>query len=225
MTVPIPPSELAARYRRLYVSAVCDALYSMGLPEQVLPSYLRPLFPEQRMAGLAFTLRGEPIDPPIPWEPGIERIASYLEMFEQIHPDSILVSVNPNSHVGHLGELTGNSAQHRGCTGVVLDGNLRDIEGLRNIGLQVFYRDLSPLNAIGRWEMTGLQVPVTVGGVVIHPGDLIIGEFDGVLVVPAASAEQVLLRAEEIAEAEGRVRADMRAGLSPMDGLAKHGHI
>ena len=225
MTGPIPPSELAARYRRLYVSAVCDALYSMGLPEQVLPSYLRPLFPEQRMAGLAFTLRGEPIDPPIPWEPGIERIASYLEMFEQIHPDSILVSVNPNSHVGHLGELTGNSAQHRGCTGVVLDGNLRDIEGLRNIGLQVFYRDLSPLNAIGRWEMTGLQVPVTVGGIVIHPGDLIIGEFDGVLVVPADSAEQVLLRAEEIAEAEGRVRADMRAGLSPMDGLAKHGHI
>ena len=225
MTSPIPPSELAARCRRLYVSAVCDALYSMGLPEQVLPSYLRPLFPEQRMAGLAFTLRGEPIDPPIPWEPGIERIASYLEMFEQIHPDSILVSVNPNSHVGHLGELTGSSAQHRGCTGVVLDGNLRDIEGLRNIGLQVFYRDLSPLNAIGRWEMTGLQVPVTVGGVVIHPGDLIIGEFDGVLVVPAASAEQVLLRAEEIAEAEGRVRADMRAGLSPMDGLAKHGHI
>lgn len=225
MTNTIPPSELAARFRRISASVVCDALYSMGLPEQVLPSCLRPLFPEQRMAGPAFTLRGEPIDPPIPWEPGIERIASYLEMFEQIYPHSILVSVNPNSHVGHFGELTGNSAQHRGCAGVVLDGNLRDTEGLRDIGLQVFYRDLSPLNAIGRWEMTGLQVPVTVGGVVIHPGDLIIGDFDGVLAVPAASAEQVLIRAEEITAAEGRVRADMRAGLTPMDGLAKHGHI
>ena len=225
MTNAVPPAELAARYRRISASVVCDALYSMGLPEQVLPSCLRPLFPEQRMAGQAFTLRGEPIDPPIPWEPGIERIASYLEMFEQIHPHSILVSVNPNSHVGHFGELTGNAAQHRGCAGVVLDGNLRDTEGLRDIGLQVFYRDLSPLNAIGRWEMTGLQVPVTVGGVVIHPGDLIVGDFDGVLAVPAASAEQVLIRAEEITEAEGRVRVDMRAGLTPMDGLAKHGHI
>ncbi len=225
MTAAIPPSELVARYRRLYLSAVCDTLYSLGLPEQVLPSYLRPLFPEQRMAGLAFTLRGEPIDPPIAWEPGIERIASYLEMFEKIHADSILVSVNPDSHVGHFGELTGNSAQHRGCAGVVLDGNLRDIEGLRAIGLQVFYRDLSPLNAIGRWEMTGLQVPVTVGGITIHPGDLIMGEFDGVLVVPARQAEQVLLRAEEIVEAEGRVRVDMRAGMTPMEGLAKHGHI
>ena len=225
MTNRIPPSELAARYRRIYVSVVCDALYSLGLPEQVLPSYLRPLFPEQRMAGLAFTLQGEPIDPPIPWEPGIERIASYLEMFEQIRPHSILVSVNPNSHVGHFGELTGNSAQHRGCAGVVLDGNLRDTEGLRDIGLQVFYRGLSPLNAIGRWEMTALQAPVAVGGVTIHPGDLIVGDFDGVLAVPAASAEQVLIRAEEITEAEGRVRVDMRAGLTPMDGLAKHGHI
>ena len=54
----IPTAELCARYRRLYVPAVCDALYWMGLPEQVLPSYLRPLFPEQRIAGIAYTIQG-----------------------------------------------------------------------------------------------------------------------------------------------------------------------
>jgi regulator of RNase E activity RraA len=135
------------------------------------------------------------------------------------------VSVNPASHVGHFGELTANAAQARGCVGCVLDGNLRDIEGLRDIDFQVFYRDLSPLNAIGRWEMTETQQPVTIGDVVIHPGDVIIGEFDGILVVPKEQAEQVLLRAEEIIASEEQVRREVAVGGTPMESFDKHGHI
>ena len=59
----------------------------------------------------------------------------------------------------------------------------------------------------------------------MHPGDVVIAEFDGVLVVPEADAERVLVKAEEIVSAETRVRADMRAGVSPLEGLQKHGHI
>jgi regulator of RNase E activity RraA len=221
----IPTAELCARYRRLYVPAVADALYSLGLPEQVLPSALRPLFPEQRIVGVAFTVEGRAIEPLIPWDPGIERIESYLRVFEELPPDSIMVSVNPSSHVGHFGELTGNSAQQRGCVGVILDGNLRDIQGLRDIGFQVFYRDLSPLNAIGRWEMVASQVPVTIGGITIEPGDVVMAEFDGILVIPSAQAERVLLAAEEIVGAEELVRDEMRAGESPLSSLERHGHI
>jgi regulator of RNase E activity RraA len=204
---------------------VCDALYALGLPEQVLTSRLRPLFPEQRIAGIAFTVEGRSIEPPIGWDPGIERIESYLRVFEELPEDSIMVSVNPGSTVGHFGELTGNSAQRRGCAGVILDGNLRDIEGLRNIGFQVFYRDLSPRNAIGRWEMVASQVPVSIEGVTIEPGDVILAEFDGILVVPASQAEQVLREAESIVGAEELVRDEMRSGESPMASLERHGHI
>ena len=221
----IPTAELCARYRRLYVPAVCDALYWMGLPEQVLPTYLRPLFPETRIAGIAYTIRGAPIHPHIGREPGIERIISYLEIFKDLSPDNVLISVNPDSHVGHLGELTGNSAQQHGCVGVILDGNLRDIEGLRDIGLQVFYRDLSPLNAIGRWEMVASQIPVTIGDITISPGDVILAEFDGILMIPAADAERVLLRAEEIVGSEALVREEMQAGESPLSSLNRHGYI
>jgi regulator of RNase E activity RraA len=223
--VTIPLSELCARYRKLYMPAVADALYQLGMEEQVLPSSLRPLFDEQRMVGAAFTLEGRAIEPRIGWEPGIERIRSYLEVFEQLQPDSVMVSVNPGSHVGHFGELTGNSARQHGCVGVVLDGNLRDIEGLREIGFQVFYRDLSPLNAIGRWEMASSQVPVAIGDVTIYPGDIIMGEFDGILVIPGADAEEVLVTAEEIVGAEARVRQEMRDGESPLASLDRHGHI
>jgi regulator of RNase E activity RraA len=218
-------AELCARYRALYMPAVCDALYELDLPERVLPTWLRPLFPEQRIVGRAFTVHGRAIEPRLTWEEGIERIRSYLEVFERLEPDSLLVHVNGESPVGHFGELTANSAKQHGCAGCILDGNLRDIEGLREIGFQVFYRDLSPLNAIGRWEMDSTGEPVEIGGVTIHPGDVVVGEFDGVLVVPAAEAEHVLLTAEEIVSAEGKVRADMRAGVPPLDGLKKYGHI
>jgi regulator of RNase E activity RraA len=218
-------AELCARYRDLYLPAVCDALYELGLPEQVLPTALRPLFPEQRVVGLAFTVLGRAIEPRIGWDDGIERIRSYLEVYERLEPDSILVHVNGSSPVGHFGELTANAAKRRGCVGCILDGNLRDIEGLRAIGFQVFYRDLSPLNAIGRWEMVAAEEPVTIGSVTVEPGDVVIGEFDGVLVVPQADAQRVLVAAERIVAAEGRVRSDMRGGVSPLEGLRRHGHI
>ena len=177
------------------------------------------------MVGLAHTVLGKAIEPHIDWDSGIERIRSYLQVFEELASDSVLVSVNPASHVGHFGELTANAAQARGCVGCVLDGNLRDIEGLRDIDFQVFYRDLSPLNAIGRWEMVATQEPVTIDEVVIHPGDVVIGEFDGILVVPKEQAERVLLRAEEIVASEEQVRREVAAGGTPMESFDRHGHI
>lgn len=223
MTIPI--AELCERYRRVSVSVVCDALYELGLPERVLPSSLRPLLGDDTMAGIAYTLRGRAIRPAIGWERGIERIESYLRMFDELSPHSVLVSSNPGSEVGHFGELTGNAAKQRGCAGVVLDGNLRDLDGLLDIGLQVFYRDLSPLNAIGRWEMVASQVPVTIGDVVVEPGDLIVAGRDGVLAVGGGEKERVLEQAESIDGSEAQVRQDMREGASPWEGLERHGHI
>jgi regulator of RNase E activity RraA len=217
-------AELCERFRRLYLSAVCDAVFHLGMEEKVLPSYLRPLLPEQRIVGEAFTVEGHDI-PRVSWEEGIERMRSYLEMFERLTPDSILVSTTPAGTAGHFGELTANAARAHGCVGTILDGNLRDIEGLRAIGYQVFYRDLSPLNGIGRWEMLASQQPVHIGGVVVNPGDIVFAEFDGVLVVPRADAAAVLARAEEIAGGEGRVRGEVQEGGSPWSSFERHGYI
>jgi regulator of RNase E activity RraA len=204
--------------------AVCDALFALHLEEKVLPSRLRPLFPEQRIVGEAFTVEGHDI-PDVGWDEGIVRMRPYLEMFERLTPDSVLVSTTPDGRVGHFGELTANAARAHGCVGAILDGNLRDIEGLRAIQFQVFYRDLSPLNGIGRWEMAASQQPVAIGGVVVRPGDIVFGEFDGILVVPRSDATAVLEKAEEIAGAEGRVRSELRDGGSPWSSFDRHGHI
>ena len=218
-------AEICARFRRMYLPAVSDAMYELGLPEPVLPSWLRPLLPDQTFVGIAFTLEGAEIVPPVSWDEGKVRIASYLEVFSQLTPDSVIVSKNTGGFVGHFGELTGNSAMKHGCVGVVLDGNLRDTFGLREIGLQVFYRDVNPRNGIGRWEMVSSGQPVTIGDVTVHTGDLVMAEFDGILVVPQEHIVDVLLKAEEIVGIEALVRDDMRHGVSPLEGLARHGHI
>jgi regulator of RNase E activity RraA len=222
---PPTTAEICARFRGMYVPAVSDAMYELGLPEPVLPSELRPLLPEKSFVGIAFTLEGVEIVPAVSWDEGKVRIASYLEVFEKLTADSVIVSKNTGNLVGHFGELTGNSAMKYGCVGVVLDGNLRDTGGLREIGLQVFFRDVNPRSGMGRWEMTAFQEPVTIGAVTVHPGDLVIADFDGILVVPQANILTVLQRAEEIIGIEGNVRDDMRRGMSPLEGLAKHGHI
>ena len=125
MTEPTT-AEICARFRGMYVPAVSDAMYELGMPEPVLPTALRPLFPEQSFVGIAFTVEGVEIVPAVSWDEGKQRIASYLEVFEKLTPDSVLVSKNTGNLVGHFGELTGNSAMEHGCVGVVLDGNLRD---------------------------------------------------------------------------------------------------
>jgi regulator of RNase E activity RraA len=217
-------NELCARYRALYLPAVADALYELGLPEQVLPTYLKPLFPDKRVVGVAFTVEGREL-PNLGWDEGIVRMRSYLDVFERLQPDDVLVSATPTGRVGHFGELTANSAKAHGCVGCVLDGNLRDVEGMREAGFQVFYRDFSPLNGIGRWEMIASQEPVRIGEVIVRPGDIVFGEFEGILVIPRAEAERVLAKAEEIVAAEGRVRDEMRQGISPFASFERHGHI
>jgi regulator of RNase E activity RraA len=220
-------SELCDRLRQLYLPAVCDAMYELGLAELVLPTTIRPLLdPAPRTVGEAYTVQGAGIDPPVSWDEGLPRMRSYLKMFEKLTPNTVIVSATPpGSAVGHFGELTANAAKSRGCVGIILDGNLRDIQGMRDIGFQVFYRGLSPLNGIGRWEMTAEQVPVTIGGVQIHPGDIVLAEFEAILVIPRKDAERVLLKAEEIVAAEGKVRDEAASGIPPSDSLDRHGHI
>ena len=98
---------LCERFRKLYLSAVCDALFHLGLEEKVLPSSLRPLFPDSRIVGEAFTVEGHDI-PRVGWDEGIERMRPYLEVFERLTPDSVLVSTTPAGRAGHFGELTAN---------------------------------------------------------------------------------------------------------------------
>lgn len=188
--------ELCSRLRSLYLPAVCDAIYELGPAEPVLPTTLRPLLdPAPRVVGEAYNVQGAGIEPLVSWDEGLPRKRSYLRMFEKLPPYTVLVSTTPlSSTVGHFGELTTNAAKSRRSLGAVVDGNLWDIEGMRDISLRVFYRSLSPLKCADRWATTALQIHITIDDVGIRRGDIVLAEAKAILITLRKDAERILLK-------------------------------
>jgi regulator of RNase E activity RraA len=204
---------LCRRFERLYTGAISDVLDEMGHRHQVLPAAIAPLSPGPRLAGAALTVLGERTgsdDPEVVFVP-------YLRMLGDVRPGHVIVS-QPNDHaIAHFGELSAETARHRGGRGAVIDGGCRDVEHILALGFPVFCRYVTPQDIAGRWRLVGHNVPIRVGEVDVHPGDFVVGDRDGVLVVPRALTLEVLRRAEEVAATEDLVRKAVLDGVHPVD--------
>jgi regulator of RNase E activity RraA len=107
--------------------------------------------------------------------------------------------------------------------GCVLDGGCRDVRFILDEGFPVFARFVTPEDSTWRWELEATQVPVTIGNVEIEPGDWVVGDDDGVVVVPQASAVDVLAEAERKAATESEIRGAVREGMPPLEAYERFG--
>ena len=123
----------------------------------------------------------------------------------------------------HFGELSATSLAARGVAGCVIDGGCRDTRFIRDEGFPVFARFVTPEDSTWRWQVTATQQPIVVGAVTVAPGDWVVGDDDGVVVVPAAVATEVLERAETKAQTENAVRDAVRDGVSPLEAYERFG--
>jgi len=124
------------------------------------------------------------------------------------------------------GGLMTAGAYANGHAGAILDGGVRDIPEIRrDYDFPVFARSVSPGTTLGRYKTVAAQVPVDVGGVIVHPGDLIVADIDGVVVVPKARAAEVLAMARDIDARELEQAKLIVAEKSLRKGLAKYGRI
>jgi regulator of RNase E activity RraA len=120
-------------------------------------------------------------------------------MIDTARPGEVgVIVVEGSLDVAALGGLMGTTAKARGMVGVVIDGSVRDVAELRALPLPVYARGVVPSSSVGRYASVARDVPVTCAGVTVRPGDIIVAGEDGVVVVPADKAEQVLKRAQEI---------------------------
>lgn len=207
------------RFLGIYTAALADILDARGLHEQTLPPSIRPLQPGTRLAGPAFTVSGRAVHP----ESYDAALRKVLAMLGDAPAGCVAVYACGQERAAHLGELSVTSLKARGVAGCVLDGGCRDVRFILEEGFPVFCGHVTPEDSTWRWELEATQVPITVGTVQIEPGDWVVGDDDGVVVVPHAVAESVLEEAEEKAATESEIRAAVRDGASPLEAYERYG--
>jgi len=177
-----------------------------------------------KLAGWAFTLRGQMVPGPQGGD------AQKMRACQEISDDEVSVWSGDGRGICYFGELIAIGMKERGCVGALIDGGIRDLHWLNAMQFPIFATYRTPVQSIGRWRVTGWQEKVYLAGatgnlVAVSPGDFILADADGAIVIPAAHAEKVLVEAERLTEQEARIRQELANGLSLSAALEKYGHV
>ena len=207
------------RFEAIYTAALADILDAHGWHAQTLPPSIHALAPGTKLAGPAFTIQGRPSDK-ASYDAGLRKV---LQMLGEVPTGHVAVYACDHDVSAHLGELSVTSLKSRGVAGCVLDGGCRDVRFILEQGFPVFSQFVTPEDSTWRWELEATQVPITIGRVQIAPGDWIVGDDDGVVVVPETLAAMVLSEAEAKAETESEIRVAVREGLPPLEAYDRYG--
>jgi len=192
----------------LYTAVVCDSLDRLGYRNQAMRENLRPLFPDCRFAGWARTVAYVDVYH-IPEDPyGLE-----IEAVDSLLPgDVVVISTAGSVQNAPWGELLSTAARARGGRGAVIDGLVRDVRKIEELGFPVFARGIKPVDSQGRGIVVNYNVPVECGGVLVSPGDLIFADYDGVVAIPSAVVAEAVRLATEKVSAENASRKELLAG-------------
>ncbi|MEU9211007.1 RraA family protein [Streptomyces sp. NPDC048415] len=195
-------TDLPARLGKLSTSGVSDALDRLGIPGQALG--IAPLDRSFRVVGRAWTLRYGPV--------GQDRgtVGDYID---DLGPGDVVVLDNQGRLDATVwGDILTTVAHRRAVAGTVIDGVCRDVDRSLQLGYPVFARGNCMRTGKDRVRVEATQVPVSIGGIRVEPGDLLLGDGDGLVVIPAVRAGEVLAVAEGIEQAEETILAAVEAG-------------
>lgn len=205
----------------LYSGIICDVLDQMGYRNQALSNRLNGLNDNTVIFGPAFTSIGTEVYS-MPDDP----LTAQCKVVDQLGEGEIYVLVTRgNYNCAVFGELFATAVKSRKGAGVLLDGYARDLKALKEMDFPVFYRGKNPKTSKGRCEINECQIPVTLDGVVINPGDYIFGDIDGIVIIPKDIADEVIDRALETILKENEVRDRLLNGSSLQQAYAEIGAI
>lgn len=203
---------------RLYTPVIGDVLDLLGRNHQFLPPGILPLRPELGVVGRAMPVLVSPVYGPQPKPFGL-----LTEALDQLEPGDVYVANGAGVPAAAWGEILTQTARLRGATGAVLDGFHRDTPQVLAQNWPVFSRGAFAQDSSIRTAVTGFRLSIEIGGVAIAPGDLVVGDRDGVLVVPREVEDEVLERALTKASTENLVLAAIRDGMSSTEAFARFG--
>jgi 4-hydroxy-4-methyl-2-oxoglutarate aldolase len=211
---------LARRFSAVYTGALTDVLDRHGHLQQTLPHELAPLREGMRVAGPVYPVLGRP-HPGHHYDTSIRLV---LEMLGAVPPGHVAVYQTNDRVSAHLGELSVTSLASRGCAGAVIDGGARDVDFSLREDFPVFARYVTPQDCVSRWELLAHgEITIVVGGVRVGWGDWIVGDRDGLVVVPGGIVEEILAEAEEKVATESEIREAVRGGTLPLEAYERYG--
>lgn len=214
MSTPALATVLAARLLAAATASVSDALDRLRLPGSA--HGIRPLAPGQRVAGPAYTLRYVPVGA----TPG-----TVGDFIDDVPPGSVIVIDNQGrTECTVWGDILTSVAHDRGIAGTVIWGTCRDTALARELGYSIYSSSCFMRTGKGRVELVETGSVVALGDVQVRPGDLVIGDDDGIVVVPRERAAEVADVAASIAEVEDAIVRDARAGMSLAEARGRHGY-
>lgn len=213
-TQTAPDDQNVQRASRLDTTSLSDAMDRLGIPGQCLG--IKPLDPRFRLTGRAYTILYGPAGKP----PGT--VGDYID---DVPPRSVVVLDNGGRENATVwGDILTWVAHSRGVAGTVIDGACRDVALSLELGYPIYSRSYSMRTGKDRVQVEGTNVPVNIGDARVHPGDLLRGDADGVVVIPHAHEDEVLLIAEEIDAVEDRIRRAVKEGKTLAEARKQFGY-
>jgi len=212
-------SGLGDRLAACYTGAVYDVLQARGRPCQVLPSAIRPLVLEHRLAGPVFTVQGQRDDS----LDAHQSLLRWCELLSKAPSGTVLVCQPNDKSLAHMGELSSETLAYKKVLGYIVDGGCRDSAFIEKLGFPVFCRYFTPIDIVGKWAATAFGDPIRVGEVTVSTGDYVLADRDGIVVIPGALAEEVVQETEEVLRKENLVRKAILRGVDPVQAYLDHG--
>jgi len=213
--------------RELFTCVVGDVMDKLGLQHQFLPPQIQPLRRDMVVMGRAM--------PVLAVDVFAEKIAGsanqlmekpfglMLEALDDLRPNEVYVNTGSSPRNALWGELMSTRARKLGSPGAVLNGYVRDTKAILNMNFPTFGFGSYGQDSAPRYKVVDFRIPVEIGAVRVRPGDILFGDIDGVLSVPAEAESEVFTKALEKARGEKRVRKAIEQGSSAVDAFEKYG--
>jgi regulator of RNase E activity RraA len=213
--------------QELFTCVVGDVMDKMKLTHQYLPPAIRPLRDDMILLGRAMpVLSGDVFEESVQGSANALSAKPFglmLDALDDLRPNEIYVNTGSSPRNAMWGEMMSTRAIKLGARGAVLNGYVRDTRAILALNYPTFSFGSYGQDSAPRYKVYDFRVPIEIGGVSIRPGDILFGDVDGVLVVPADAETEVFSRALEKARSEKTVKRDLENGVSAVEAFARHG--
>lgn len=216
----VSSASLVGRLEATYSGAVFDVLREMGLPNQALPTTIKPLNPALKLAGPVFTASGRVVE--ISEDQSLQR---WCDLLSQALSDHVVLCQPNDNTLAHMGELSAETLNFRGIRGYMVDGGCRDVDFILRLGFRVFCCNTTPADITGKWSVETLGEPIKIGALTIHSSDYVMGDIDGIVLIPKALVNGCVDRVEELINTESQVRKAILSGVDSKEAYLRYGRF